>query len=204
MSIRPIALCLPILLLALPPATAKKPRHTADTQGWQRVITNNDRNRLKNWRTAWVAGLKEARDGGFSAAVLKEGALLDPDAGQNGAMPADGRYRCRTIKLGRLGALGAPYRVLPTVDCTIQQERFKAQGGVQRPSGYLWTYDGAKLLFLGAIAVGDETSTIAYGRDPDRNSVGLLDRIADKRWRLALPHPRWESQIDVIEIVPAD
>jgi hypothetical protein len=34
--------------------------------------------------------------------------------------------------------------------------------------------------------------------------AGLVERIGARRWRLVLPYPRFESTLDVIEIVPAD
>jgi hypothetical protein len=33
--------------------------------------------------------------------------------------------------------------------------------------------------------------------------AGYIERIGDKRWRLVLPYPRFESLLDVVEIVPA-
>ena len=39
--------------------------------------------------------------------------------------------------------------------------------------------------------------------DPDRNLAGWIARIDDNRWRLILPYPRYESTIDVDELVPA-
>jgi hypothetical protein len=33
--------------------------------------------------------------------------------------------------------------------------------------------------------------------------AGYLQRIGDRRWRLALPQPHFESLFDVIELVPA-
>jgi hypothetical protein len=32
--------------------------------------------------------------------------------------------------------------------------------------------------------------------------VGILERVSAARWRIAFPYPRWESIIDVIELVP--
>jgi hypothetical protein len=33
--------------------------------------------------------------------------------------------------------------------------------------------------------------------------VGLFERVGPQRWRLVMPYPRWESTIDVMELVPA-
>ena len=42
-----------------------------------------------------------------------------------------------------------------------------------------------------------------YGRDPDRDLAGWVERIGDNRWRLILPYPIYESTLDVLELVPA-
>jgi hypothetical protein len=42
-----------------------------------------------------------------------------------------------------------------------------------------------------------------YGRDADRDLAGWVERVGERRWRLILPYPRFESTIDVVELVPA-
>jgi hypothetical protein len=32
---------------------------------------------------------------------------------------------------------------------------------------------------------------------------GVVERVGPARWRLVLPWPRWESNLDVMELVPA-
>jgi hypothetical protein len=53
------------------------------------------------------------------------------------------------------------------------------------------------------LVLGDEARAMEYGRDPDRDVAGWVARIDDNRWRLILPYPRYESTIDVVELVPA-
>jgi hypothetical protein len=193
------------LLAPLGAKTASVPKVPKQTP-WQALITNVDRNRLKQWRDTWLDGLKQAEAAGFRASIDREGKLLDPDAAMEKPDVPDGAYHCRWIKLGRRivwgQKTGAPFQIDAPVPCSIKGTRFRAKGGTLRPNGTLWSYDAARLLFLGGISVGDEAATIPYGRDPDRNALGLLERIGDHRWRLVLPHPAWEATIDVIEIVP--
>ena len=171
------------------------------------LVTNADRRRLKDWRDTWLDGLKQAQAGGFRAAIDREGKLLDPDAALDKPEAPDGTYRCRWIKLGRRVVWGKknglPFQAEAPVLCTIKGDHFAARGGTLRPTGTFWTYDAARLLFLGGVSVGDEAATIPYGRDPDRNAIGLFERVGDHRWRLVLPQPAWEATIDVIEITPA-
>jgi hypothetical protein len=48
----------------------------------------------------------------------------------------------------------------------------------------------------------DETRPLEYGLDATRDMVGAVQRIGDKRWRLILPYPRFESVMDVVELTP--
>ena len=59
------------------------------------------------------------------------------------------------------------------------------------------------MVFLGTLQLGDEHGVLRYGHDAERDMIGLLERIGERRWRLTLPFPRFESMLDVIEIVPA-
>ena len=73
----------------------------------------------------------------------------------------------------------------------------------QRPSGTLYAETGARVIFLGALALGDETTALSYSLDRKRDMAGYIERVAIGRWRLVLPWPNFESQLDVIEMVPA-
>jgi hypothetical protein len=51
--------------------------------------------------------------------------------------------------------------------------------------------------------LGDEKRPMRYGRDVNRDMAGLIERIGPQRWRVVLPYPRFESVLDVVELVPA-
>lgn len=60
-----------------------------------------------------------------------------------------------------------------------------------------------RLVFLGALALGsEETTAPAYGADRERDVVGVMERVAPERWRLVQPWPRFETNLDLLEIVP--
>ena len=40
-----------------------------------------------------------------------------------------------------------------------------------------------------------------YGQTRERDQVGVLERIGDQRWRLALPWPKQEAKLELLEIV---
>jgi hypothetical protein len=79
---------------------------------------------------------------------------------------------------------------------------FTKLDGSQRPVGRLFSNDDRRMIFLGTMARGDERGALDYGADAERDMAGALERIGPRRWRLVLPWPRWESTLDVIELVP--
>jgi hypothetical protein len=174
---------------------------------WKRVITAEDLDRLRNWRVAFVKALDQARAGGQGARIASEGALLMPDAALDNVALVTGRYRCRVIKLGSVVQGVAPFTPYPAFDCLVNDEgevsSFAKVGGSQRPVGLFFDDDGTRKIFLGTMMYGDETRPLEYGRDATRDMAGAVQRIGERRWRLILPYPRFESVTDVIELVPA-
>lgn len=174
---------------------------------WRSVATGADRARLREWRDAFVEALGKARAGGHAAAIAAEGALLDPDAALGGSPILNGEYRCRVIKLGAKQPGLLDYVAYPTFTCRIRTDGrlrgFAKVGGSQRPVGMIFPGDALREIFLGTLVLGDESRAMQYGRDPDRDVAGFVERIGDSRWRMVLPRPAFESTLDVIELVPA-
>lgn len=187
------------------PSTVGGAKRAAD---WRGVATDNDRERLRKARGAWEMALRQARAAGHGDELAALGPLADPDAGLADAAPPPGRYRCRTIKLGAKSAGLLDYVAYPPFDCVIsagpgQAMRFEKVGGSQRQKGMLWPDTPNRMVFLGTVELGDEPVPIEYGADVERDVAGVLERVAPARWRLALPWPRWESNLDLIELTPA-
>ncbi len=177
-----------------------------DGDDWRRVATPADRDRLRRWRDAWLAALPRAR-AADPAAITAQGTLFVPDAALAGGAPPAGRYRCRVFKLGGAGSAMRDFTAYPAFDCMIRDEgsvrSFYKETGSQRPVGLLFP-DGNRTVFLGTLLLGDERAALQYGQDRDRDMAGVLERIGEKRWRLVLPYPRFESLLDVVELVPAE
>ena len=57
-------------------------------------------------------------------------------------------------------------------------------------------------VFLGALVLGDEDRALQYSQDQSRDIAGFVERIGPDRWRLLMPKPHFESQLDVMELVP--
>ena len=179
----------------------------SQTSEWRIAATGADRQRLRDWRSAFVEALAKAHAGGNGAAIATEGVLLDPDAAIDGAPIPNGDYRCRVIKLGAKQPGLLDYVAYPAFNCRIRQERhlqgFAKMSGSQRPVGVIFPGDAIRQVFLGTLVLGDESRAMQYGRDPDRDLAGFVERIGPARWRMVLPRPAFESTLDVIELIPS-
>ena len=205
---RTILAALSILGLAACSAIPKEhPTFAAPSTDWRRVATSDDRARLREWRTAFTKALGQARKGGHAADIVREGRLLEPDAALGPVPIPNGRYKCRAIKLGAKSPGLLDYIAYPAFDCRIERQgqvqSLTKLSGSQRQVGLLFAADPRRQIFLGTLVLSDEQRAMQYGSDPDRDLAGWVERIDDARWRLVLPYPRFESTLDVIELVPA-
>jgi len=185
-----------------PPAVVPKP-----ALDWRSVATDSDRERLREWRTAFVDALRAARASGHSAEVASEGALLEPDAALGGGPIPNGNYKCRVTKLGAKTSGLLDYVSYPAFNCRIGQagqvQDFAKLTGSQRQMGSIFPGDALRQVFLGTLVLGDETRALQYGRDTERDVAGYVERIGPNRWRLIMPRPHFESVMDVMELVPS-
>jgi hypothetical protein len=174
---------------------------------WREIATDEDRERLRGWRESWVQALAKARAAGHGAEIAREGALLQPDSALAWSDLPEGQYRCRVIKVGGKSAGMLNYIAYPTFDCRLRSENgvlsFAKLTGSQRPIGLFLPDNGRRMIFLGTLQLGDESIPLRYGRDRERDMAGVVERVGERRWRLALPFPHFESTLDVIELVPA-
>ena len=202
---------LPLLAVAALSACSTLPRSgeivMSPARDWRVVATADDRDRLRDWRGAFVEGLREARAAGHQADIAREGALLQPDAALGGGPIPNGAYRCRVTKLGSKSGNLLPYVAYPAFSCRIEADgvlqSFAKLTGSQRQSGRIYPGDAIRQVFLGTLILGDEARSLQYGRDRERDVAGFVERIGPSRWRLIMPRPHFESDIDVLELVPA-
>lgn len=174
---------------------------------WRRIATEEDRRRLRDWRDAWVEALSQARGEGHGGEIAAFGPLLDPDLAVEDAALPPGDYACRRVKLGSRDPGVVPsFSAEPLGSCRIgtidTRMTFARLDGVQRPIGRLYLDNELRLVFLGTLQLSDEERAYQYGVDPDRDMIGLVQRIGERRWRLVLPRPAHESLLDVIELTP--
>ncbi len=178
----------------------------ARTMAWKDVATPADRERLRDWRSSFTAALAAARRSGHGADIDREGSLLDPDAALGGTIP-NGTYACRIIKLGAKSEGLLDYVAYSNFTCRIRArsagQRLDKSGGSQRYVGLIFPNDAIRQVFLGTLVLGDEVRAMQYGQDQTRNIAGYVERIGPARWRLIMPKPSFESQFDVMELVPS-
>lgn len=198
-------------------ACAKAPPETASATPmveveqlpeWRSKANEEDRGRIERLSEAWAAALGEARAAGHGKSITEEGELLVPDAALAAPAPPPGSYRCRMIKLGTQGAERTAFAAFKSFFCYVEAEdallNITKQTGSERPAGWLYPDGEARrLVFLGSLALGDEKEPLPYGASPERDMVGVVERVAPYRYRLVVPWPRQESKLYVVELVPA-
>jgi hypothetical protein len=199
-----------LTLAACAPDVAGPAAVVPAASAWRGVATEADRERLREWRTAFLRALTQARTAGHADDIAREGALLEPDAAVGEVTPPAGLYRCRTIKLGAKSEGMLNYVAYPAFRCRISATAdgnvldFTKETGSQRPVGRLFPENGRRMVFLGTLQLGDEQAVLRYGHDVERGQAAFLERVGDRRWRLIFPYPRFESTLDVIELLPAE
>lgn len=175
---------------------------------WRGLISDTDRSRYQRREAAWTVALEQARRLSGSGDLEALGALIDPAATLANPIPPEGRYRCRTVKLGNPGDdedLG--YVVYGWFACRIVRTdeglTLTKLTGSQRVQGVFYPESDQHMVLLGAMALANEARAPHYGDRDDRDVVAILERIGERRWRVVTPWPRAESNLDVLELVPA-
>jgi hypothetical protein len=208
MKTAPAALVALVLLAACTPQRTGPAAAVPQEAAWRSIATEHDRERIREWRTAWMKALKQARAAGHGTALAAEGPLLLPDAAIDGVAPPAGDYRCRTIKIGAKSPGLLEYVAYPAFSCRIgageESRDFAKLTGSQRPIGRLFVENDRRMVFLGTLQLGDEQGTLRYGHDVERAMAGVFERVGERRWRLVFPYPHYESVVDVLELIPQD
>ena len=199
-----------VLLLAVSACAMVQPPTAVVTQprqDWRAVATESDRVRLRDWRKTFTSAIASARASGHSADIDREGVLLQPDSTLAGGPIPNGMYKCRAIKVGAKSSGMLGFVTYPHFSCRVQQDgrlqSFAKLSGSQRQVGLIFPSDGLRQVFLGTLMLGDEARAMHYGVDQERDVAGLVERIGPSRWRLVMPSPHFESQLDVMELIPA-
>ena len=196
------AVLLPACSAVPPPVVIASP-----ASDWRAIATQDDRERLRDWRSTFTSALAAARSAGHGADIAGEGKLLEPDAALGGGPIPNGTYRCKVIKVGDKSPGMLDYVAYPYFTCRVEQsgavQSFAKLTGSQRQVGAIFGGDPLRQVFLGTLVLGDEARAMQYGSDEQRNVAAFVERIGPARWRMVMPRPHFESQLDVMELVPA-
>lgn len=178
------------------------------SDNWRQVALAAGADSLDRLDQAWREARDEAEDEGFADELKALGVLVDPGVAQTGRLqPAPGAYRCRTIKIGARNKGGLAFVDYPFFRCSVELTPggdliLTKTTGSQRTRGLLYPDTDSRLVFIGAQAWGDDETTFpAYGDQPVRDQVGVLERIGPTRWRLVIPWPTLESKLEILELV---
>ncbi|HEX7873119.1 MAG TPA: DUF4893 domain-containing protein [Sphingobium sp.] len=182
----------------------------ADGPAWRKILTQDDARRVDDLPATWTRALAAVAPR-YRKALTREGELLTPNAARDHATPPPGSYRCRLVKLGAGARREPPVRSFPDYFCYIRGEKdnelsFSKQTGTDLPGGWLHRDGAQRLILTGARQRTPGDTSLAYGAEPTRDVVGVLERIGPFRWRLVLPWRDAGAGLDIYELtpVPAD
>ncbi|HEX7855408.1 MAG TPA: DUF4893 domain-containing protein [Sphingobium sp.] len=178
--------------------------------GWRAVVSREDEQRLDHLPATWSSALASVPSR-YRRTVTREGDLLSPDAARDHPSPPPGSYRCRLVKLGPGSGREPSVRSFPDYFCYIRGEKdnelsFSKQTGTELPGGWLHKDGDRRLVLTGARQRTPGDNSLAYGKEPARDVVGVIERIGPFRWRLVMPWRDAGTGLDVYELtpVPAD
>lgn len=174
---------------------------------WQEQISAPDRKRLAGLWNAWTRALNQATAAGETGRLAELGALVVADTARPAAIPAPGSYSCRTVRIGLREPIRPPTVPALAIEeaqrCTITVKGellwLEQVGGATRIGGTLYP-DEDRMVFLGTKALRGEMGMRRYGSDATRDQVGVLRAFGDGRWRLELPWPHWQSNLELVEL----
>jgi hypothetical protein len=174
---------------------------------WRGIVQPADLDRLARLGSAWEQALALARATGASRRVRGEGVLLDPAIALPRAALPPGSYRCRLIRIGAVRRGRGAYAVQGPFFCFVGAEEanlsFTQQTGSDRPGGYIYDDLDNRQILIAARARGREQLPPAYSEQPERDVVGVVERIGNFRYRIVIPWPRNGAILEVMELIAA-
>jgi hypothetical protein len=190
--------------LPKPPPGAPRPTVTVEeSEAWRGIASARDVAALDSLGARWNQALAASRAAGLGRRLEAEGVLVMRGAGLVRAAPAPGSYRCRYLRLGTrkwtASAEGFCY-----VGVEGAQLSFATELRGLRLGGYLWELKGGdRLVFLGSAVPAGARSAPAYGDHPAGDTAGLVERIGEFRYRLALPEAAPGTGLTIVDLVAA-
>lgn len=163
-----------------------------------KIMTDADRTRLRNYEAVRAEALAEARAGGAPQDIGQLEATLSKPATSFSDFDMTGDWQCRTTKASKL----VPLVVYGWFKCRVTDDgsgwMLEKLTGSQRTKGRFYTDGDTRLIYLGSAYVAGEKA-IPYGKGPETDQVGYAFRTGPSEWRIEMPSPRRESKLDILE-----
>lgn len=180
--------------------------HSTPRPSWQDVVSKADLDRLARLPDTWHAALQSV-SGASRKLLAREGDLLAPNAARELPATPPGSYRCRLVKIGVPAGREPSVRSFPDFFCYVRAESgdrlsFTKQTGTELPGGWLHRDGNRRMVLTGASQRVAGDNSLAYGSEPDRDLIGVVERIGPFRWRLVLPWRGTRPGLDVYELTP--
>jgi hypothetical protein len=163
-----------------------------------KIMTDADKTRLRNYETVRTEALAEAKTGGALQDMTQLEATLSKPATSFSDFDMTGEWRCRTTKAGKL----APLVVYGWFKCRVTDDgsgwMLEKLTGSQRTKGRFYTDGDTRLIYLGSTFVAGEKAR-PYGKGTETDQVGYAFRTGPSEWRIEMPSPHLESKLDILE-----
>lgn len=191
------------------PVSSPAPVQTVRPQAeWRNIVQAADFDRLQRLGVAWEQAIGSIRGTANLRRLRAEGPLLNPTAALPRASLPPGNYRCRHIRFSPAARGRASFTTSGPFFCFVGVEgrgtSLTKQTGPERPGGYVYEDENElRQIFIGAAARGREQVPPAYGDKPERDLVGVVERVDSFRYRIVVPWPRSGGTLDVYELIPA-
>ncbi|MBN8830227.1 MAG: DUF4893 domain-containing protein [Sphingomonadales bacterium] len=190
---------------AVPEAELVSAPEAPPQTGWRAIVSPEDGDRIDHLPDLWASALAAAQR--HARQIAREDGLLAPQAARNHPALPPGSYHCRLVRIGAAQGREPAFRAFPDFFCHIRGDRsdslfFTKQTGTELPGGWLHADGDRRFVLTGAkqYRVGGEP--LVYGSEPDRDVVGVAERIGPFRWRLVLPWRGAQAGLDVYELTP--
>jgi len=164
----------------------------------QKLMTASDKARLEKYGETRKTAIAAAQKG-EPAEVKEFNAVLARPLVAFSDKDLTGNWKCRTIKAG------GDFGVLVIYDwfkCKVSDDGsgwvLEKLTGSQRTKGRFYDDNAKRAIYLGSFFVeGDPI--LPYGSGPKTDQVGYAFRTGPNAWRLELPAPYYESNLDILE-----
>ena len=168
---------------------------------WRSVIRPEDLDKLGRLDFTWRQALQRIMRSGAPARL---GNLLRPGIEFGGALPVPGAYGCRTITLRPKGTAAHDLSVGGWSRCAIEPTanglKFIMGPRASRLSGLLYPDTDTRMVLLASEGPIVGRTAYVYGHKPERDLVGVVERLTGQGWRIVCLWPHSEAVLRIIEL----